>query len=188
MGTVRQIIAKAVCASGNRRFVRTHVLKPDHCPEEILGCRVGSHHYTARSFEKSVVINGDYDVTMWYTFQEGARTNLIKQSFKYTATVPVEEAEGRLERDEEVLVTEQVEPTPTAWRIAGENLEVEVETVFTVELLGEAKLTVVAYPPEVLRVNGYGEGTGVWPEEVQIDAVGNSEAETIESINSEVMG
>ncbi|MDA8211626.1 MAG: outer spore coat protein CotE [Clostridia bacterium] len=152
-GEIREIIAKTVCAKGKKRFVKEHQLCPDHRPEHILGYWVGNHHYSAKSFHDSVVITGKYDVTVWYSYEDHSKTDLCKQTFNYSEQIALGEVEGRLEKDEEVLVCERIEPTCNLAKIAGENIKFGVETAFTVEIIGEAKMIVVAYPPGILGEN-----------------------------------
>lgn len=149
-GEIREIIAKTVCAKGKKKFVKDHQIRPDHRPEHILGYWVGNHQYSAKTFHDSVVITGKYEVTVWYSYEEHSKTDLCKHTFEYNEQIVVGEFEGRLEKDEEVVVCERLEPTCRLVGITGENIKLGIETAFTVEIIGEAKLVVVAYPPSVL--------------------------------------
>lgn len=149
-GEIREIIAKAICAKGKKRFVKEHLLCPDHRPEDILGYWVGNHHYSAKSFHDCVVINGRYDVTVWYSYEDHSKTDLCKKTFDYSEQIALGEVEGRLEKDEEVLVCERLEPRCNSIKIAGENIKLGIETAFTVEIVGEAKMIVVAYSASIL--------------------------------------
>lgn len=152
-GRVTQIVTKAVCARGKKRFVNEHVLKPDFRPEKILGYWVGNHHYSAKTFEDSVVINGRYEVTVWYSFDDQSKTDLTKKSFTFSEQIPLKDTEGRLEREEEVLVTERLEPTCMSARVESENLVITVVKAFSVEIIGETKMAIVAYPASILEAD-----------------------------------
>lgn len=170
-GRVTQIIARAVCARGKRRFINRHLLTPEYRPEQILGYWVGSHHYTARTFEDKVVISGNYEVTIWYAYDDLQKTDLTKQVLSYDEHIPLKEAEGRLEKDEEVLVTEKMEPVCTAVGLEGENLAVAVEKAFSVEIVGETKMAIVAYAASILEEEDDFESE----EEADFDSEGETE-------------
>ncbi|HEX3032404.1 MAG TPA: outer spore coat protein CotE, partial [Bacillota bacterium] len=180
------IVARAVCAKGKKRFVNDHVLKPDYRPEKILGFWVGNHQYSAKTFEDKVIITGKYEVTTWYTYDEHSKTDLTKKTFSFTEQIALKEAEGRMAREEEVLVTELMEPTCLSARIEAENLVITVAKSFSVEIIGDTKMTIVAYPASILEAEEEEFDDYALPEaedgaEAGSDVGGGSEDETASS-------
>lgn len=187
-GEIREIVARTICAKGKKRFYKEHHLRPDHRPEHILGYWVGNHQYSAKSFHDSVVITGKYEVTVWYSYEDHSKTDLCKHTFNYSEQIVVGEVEGRLEKDEEVLVCERIEPTCNIVKLAGEDIKLGIETAFTVEIIGEAKMVVVAYSPSILGVDEEDEDDQVgedYDEELNGDDYEDANEEESEEDNEE---
>lgn len=146
-GKLKEIITKAVCARGWKTFVKEYELAPVCTPEKILGCWVANHQFTAKAFPNYIVIKGELDVTVWYAFDDNTKTDLLRETVTYCEEIPLQDTEGRLEKDEEIRIDERVEPVCLGARICDGELLVEVEAGFFVEIIGETKMCVLAYPP-----------------------------------------
>lgn len=150
-GKLREIITKAVCAKGSKKFVNNHCLRPEPRPEKVLGCWLANHQYQAKSFPNSVVIKGQYELNVWYTYKDNSKTEIYREAVTYTESIPFEENLGRIGKDEAIYVHEKVEPRCLAVTVDGDKIDVEVETGFYAEIVGDTKLCVLTYPKSLLE-------------------------------------
>ena len=73
-GSLREIITRATCAKGQKRFRQVHSVACSQSVESVLGYRVSGHAYTANPKANSVEIKGRYDLHIWYAYAEGTQT------------------------------------------------------------------------------------------------------------------
>ncbi len=160
-GAFRQIITRAVVATGSHRFLETHTITPARRPTSILGARVVGHEYRARPADSQVEISGSYGAEVWYSHSAGTQTELHKEKLSYRHGMPVVSVPGRVGSNETVEVTATREPGVWDARITpGGQIELVVEAAFAAEVLGPARLWVRAYPEEMVvrRLRTAGDG------------------------------
>jgi len=145
-GKLREIITKAVVARGKKSFTKVHNLQPGVRPDRVLGCWLANHEFEAKGFPNCVVVRGKYEINVWYACQDNSKTDVLKETVTYTENIPFAEAAGRLGKDEEVHVVEKCEPRAMAVKTQGNEIIVEVQSAFYVEVTGETKLCVLAFP------------------------------------------
>ncbi|MDQ7793203.1 MAG: outer spore coat protein CotE [bacterium] len=160
-GAFRQIITRAVVASGSHRYLQTHVINPVKRPTSILGARVVNHDYRARPGGSEVEIAGNYAAEVWYSHSGGTQTELAKEKLGFRENLAVTSVPGRVGSNETVEITAAREPGVWDARItSGGQIELVVETAYAAEVLGPARLWVRAYPEEVVARKLKGNGTG----------------------------
>ena len=168
-GAYREIFTKAVCARGKESFRQTHSFKPTHEPERILGCWVANHRCMARPTSESVVVDGQYDVNLWYSFSGNSQTEIVKGTICYTEQVPVDSIGGdKFGPDAEVRATVVQEPHCITRTLkqgdesSGAIIQVEVEYEFYSEVVAETKLVVRAVPAGLLLDPGNKKDDAEW--------------------------
>lgn len=152
-GAYREIFVKAVCARGKEGYKQTHSFKPAHEPDRILGCWVANHRCMARPTTESVVVDGQYDVNVWYTWGNNSQTEIVKGTICYTEQLAVESIGGdRFGPESEVRATVIQEPHCTARTLkqgddgTGTIIQLEIAKEYYAEVIAETKLIVRAVP------------------------------------------
>lgn len=148
---IREIIARTTCARGRERIERRELIVPEHTPDNILGVLVTNHSFSAVPKEQSVQMNGEFDLHVWTSYDEGRQTSVIRRTVHYSIPVAVHSLDcGRLGKDEEArarLVREL--RVRDAFITAGGDIECVISTEFACEIIGDARLWVkVCSPPE----------------------------------------
>lgn len=147
-GGLREIMTKATCAKGQKRFRQIHSIVTTHPAELVLGSRITSHTCAASPLTNSAEIKGAYDVHIWYTYAEGTLTAAEKKTVRYTEHLPVIDLEGeRLGVDESVEMTVTRDPEVIGMHVRKGAVSVEVDLEFYAEIVGETKLWVRVYEP-----------------------------------------
>ena len=145
----REIITKAVCGKGRKFSQEGHMIQPEHQPTSILGCWIINHKYKAEKKGDAVEVKGKYDINVWYSFSNNTKTNVATETVTYEDVVPLVIQEKNVLSDHvEVLARAVQQPNTLEANIAKNNQEVDVqvEREFLVEIIGETKLCVQVNP------------------------------------------
>ena len=85
--TYREIISKAVISKGKKNFSQKDEIKVSNLPTTILGCWVINHKFNGIKQNNKVVIDGSYDVNIWYSYDDDTKTDVVKSSHTYQEIV-----------------------------------------------------------------------------------------------------
>jgi spore coat protein E len=148
---VCEITARTTCARGREKVELRELIIPEHTPDNILGVLVTNHSFSAEPKEQCAQINGQFDLHVWSSYDEGRQTSVIRRTVHYTNSVAVNSLDcGRLGKDEEArarLIREL--RVRDAFITAGGDIECIISAEFACEIIGEARLWVrVCSPPE----------------------------------------
>ncbi|SDI95470.1 outer spore coat protein CotE [Natribacillus halophilus] len=145
----REIITKAVIGKGKKFSKTTHTIKPAHRPTSILGCWVINHHYDARRKGDSVEITGNYDINVWYSYEDNTKTDVASEKVSYKEHVPLKmRADEVMTDDFDVIARATKQPNTIEASISKKDKEVnvEVEKEFAAEVVGETKVSILVHP------------------------------------------
>lgn len=148
VGSLREIITRATCAKGQKRFRQVQNVATGQPVESVLGYRVSGHSYVACPKANSVEIKGHYDLHIWYAYADGTQTAVEKKTVSYIEYLPVVDLEGeRLGVEEVVAASVTREPEITSVHTRRGAVQVDIELEFYAEIIGETKLWVKVYEP-----------------------------------------
>lgn len=154
-GLCREIITKAVVAKGRKRFELPHTVRIQDRPEGILGAWVTNHKINSASAkDKCVEIQGQYDIDIWYSFNNNSKTDVVRDTRHYCEFVPVATIGGENLGNEEVRVVVSKYPRCREAVIGDDGCEfqVEVELGFHVAIIAETMLCVKTCPEEECKL------------------------------------
>ena len=80
MNEIREIVTKAVIAKGKKTIrIKANVL-PNNDTFSILGCWVINHGFTATLDQDCVKVDGNFEINIWYAYDENSKTELCGQN------------------------------------------------------------------------------------------------------------
>lgn len=140
----REIITKAVCGKGRKFSQSAHTIAPSHKPSSILGCWIINHKSKARKDDNSVIVEGSYDINIWYSFSYNTKTEVATETVTYKDVVPLSVQDENCDKFEEVNIRPLQEPNCLESNISpnGYKIVVQVEREVVVEVIGETKVCV----------------------------------------------
>ncbi len=146
MNEVREIVTRAVLSKGRKTFKICEAVTLDNEPYSILGCWVINHEFNATESNKCVNITGNFEINIWYSLDNNARTEVARAITTYEGVIKVkdvvcDETSGHTD----VIVRILQQPTCTNACIKDGNIEVEVVFEVLAEIIGEAKMMVNVY-------------------------------------------
>lgn len=156
----REIITKAVCGNGEKHTHDSHPVSPFNPPTSILGCWVINHQYEAIQKDSDTIeIHGGYDMNIWYSYHDNTKTEVVNEAVSYCDEISLSSMDGkRMDGDYDIIAKATQQPNCMECKIEGdgEEIVVDIERGFTVQIIGETKI--------IVKVDPYGNQTesGMW--------------------------
>ena len=141
MSNYKEIVTKAVVSKGKQLFTTNHNVEVSN-PSTILGCWVINHNFNGTKSNNNIVINGSYDVNIWYSYDNDTKTDVVKETNTYKEVVHmrnVDDIDG-----EEIIVRSLKQPNPVKVEINGNNINYIIEKELGIELVGDVKVRIEA--------------------------------------------
>ena len=140
-----EIITKAICGKGKKFSQNAHSITPTHKPSSILGCWVINHKFRPHYQKDMVVVEGCYDINVWYSYNNNSKTEVASETVNYRDEIPLAIKDKKVVSDRlEVFAHAIQEPNSLETNISpnGNKIVVQVEKELHVELIGETKVKV----------------------------------------------
>ena len=146
MSRTREIVTKAVVGKGKKTFTTTKSVTPTTEPDTILGCWVINHNYQGSRNQNKIIIDGSYDINIWYSCGNDTKTEVIKDTNNYREEVnsPIINEDVT---NEEVIVRSIKQPTCIRCDIVNGKIEYTIEKELGIEVVGDTKVK-IAYDEE----------------------------------------
>ena len=93
MANYREIVTKAVVSKGKKLFTTTNTVNVNNNPSTILGCWVINHNFSGTKSNNQIVINGSYDVNIWYSHDNDTKTEVLKETNTYREVINMRDRE-----------------------------------------------------------------------------------------------
>lgn len=142
MANYKEIVTKAVLGKGMKTFTDSYSVVPNCAPTTVLGCWVINHTFSGKKVNDSIVIQGSYDVNIWYSCKNDTSTEVIKETKTYEETVRVKIRESADLSSEEIIVRSLKQPTCTKAVIEDDKIVYTVEKQLGVEIVGDTKVKI----------------------------------------------
>ncbi len=141
MASFREIVTKAVLGKGKKQFTDHLSLQATNHPATVLGCWVINHNFSGILNGSKVIIQGSYDINVWYSYDNDTKTEVLKETKNYQETVSVQGNTGNTD-NEEIIVRSLSGPSCTRAEIVGDKIECTVEKTLGIELVGDTKVRI----------------------------------------------
>jgi len=139
----KEIVTKAVVGKGKKTTTSTHTVRPNNKPNTVLGCWIINHSFSGSGSNNDVYVNGNYDVNIWYSYDNDTKTDVCSGSFSYSDKMNVPIANNnKLTNNTEVIVNSLSDPNVVDVKIVGDSIEFSVRKEMGIELVGDTKIRV----------------------------------------------
>lgn len=144
MSSFKEIVTKAVIGKAKKTTTNSFSLTPEENPNTVLGCWVINNKFSGtKSNDGNVVVNGSFDVNVWYSYDADKKTAVSTQNFSYTDTLKVPLKENHILDDAtEIMVRTLRQPTVTNVVIENGVVKLDIEKELGVEIVGDTKVKV----------------------------------------------
>ena len=143
MSTFREIVTKAVIGKAKKTSGNEFNVETEQLPDTVLGCWVINHTFNGTSNFGSVLVNGAFDVNVWYSYENDTKTAVSTKRFNYTEkmNVPLKQ-DTVLDNNSEIIVRSLKQPTVTNVEIKNGIVKLTIEKELGVEIVGNTKVKV----------------------------------------------
>ena len=147
MPNFREIVTKAVIGKGKKLFTSTDSVTVENNPSTVLGCWVINHNFNGIRNGDKITITGNYDVNIWYSYDNDTKTDVIRANNSYTEIVNVRKRTEE-EENEEIIVRSLKQPSCVKIDIDGKKINYIIEKELGIELVGDIKVKIEANEEE----------------------------------------
>ncbi len=143
MSNFREIVTKAVIGKAKKTSGNTFTLETEEHPNTVLGCWVINNNFNGTNNNGSVLINGTFDVNVWYSYDNDTKTAVSTKRYSYTdkMNVPLKN-DTVLDNNSEIIVRSLKQPTVTDVKIKNGLVELNIEKELGVEIVGNTKVKI----------------------------------------------
>ena len=143
MANYKEIVTKAVVGKAKKISHNDYSLKTEEVPNTVLGCWVINHTFNGQNNNGSVLLNGSFDINVWYSYDNDTKTSVSTQRFNYSDQMNVRlKDNANLTNSSEIIVRSLKQPTVTDVKIVDGLVNLNVEKELGVEIVGDTKLKV----------------------------------------------
>lgn len=142
MANFKEIVTKAVVGKGKKTFTTNSSVTLSNTPTTILGCWVINHTFHGSKMNDKIVMDGSYDVNIWYSYDNDSKTEVIKDTNTYHEVVSVRRRDDDMVQGEEIIVRSLKQPSCTKAEINGMKIDYTIEKELGVELVGDTKVKI----------------------------------------------
>lgn len=148
MSNYKEIVTKAVIGKGKKYFKNKYSITSETTPSTILGCWIINHTFKGSVQGDDVVVNGAFDVNIWYSYDNDTKTNVINQNIKYNEIINVKTKLDVDFNDSEIIVRALKQPTCGNVQINGNIIDFEIEKELGIEVVGDTKVKILVEEDE----------------------------------------
>lgn len=139
----KEIVTKAIIAKGKKNSTNNYTLQTEETPNTILGCWVINHTFSGTNLGNKILVNGNFDVNVWYSYDNDTKTKVNTKKFAYNEllNVPLKDA-ATLTNNSEIIVRSLKQPSVTNVEVKDGNIVLDIEKELGVEIVGDTKIKV----------------------------------------------
>ena len=148
MSNYKEIVTKAVIGKGKKYFKNKYSVTSDVLPSTILGCWIINNKFKGSVQGDDVLVNGSFDINIWYSYDNDTKTAVINQNIKYNEVIAVKTKLDVDFNDSEIIVRALKQPTCGNVQINGNTIDFEIEKELGIEVVGDTKVKIMVEDDE----------------------------------------
>lgn len=143
MAYFKEIVTKAIIGKGKKTTNLNHVVDTEDNINTVLGCWVINNIFNGINNGGKVLVNGSYDINIWYSYDNNTKTNVLVRKFTYQDAMNIRIKEnGELTNTSEIIVRALNQPSVTDVTVDGNKINLTVHKEMGVEVVGDTKVRV----------------------------------------------
>lgn len=143
MANYQEILTKAVVGKGKKTCIDSYLLESKISPSKVLGCWVINHIVNPVLKNTEVYAEGEFEVHIWYAYDDDKNTELHKEKITYSELIPFKMKKGEELTTKQELKAYSLEyPSCTELKIKDNKLALTIKKDFIVDAIGEAVIKV----------------------------------------------
>ena len=143
----KEIVTKAVIGKGKKKYHNKYQITVEQKPTTILGCWIINHNFLAKENDNKIIINGSFDVNVWYSYDNDTKTTVVTKKIDY-----IEEEKLNVGNEnvvnKDVIVRSLKQPTCISAKEDGNVINLEIEKELGLEIIGDTKVKIASVEEE----------------------------------------
>lgn len=148
MSSFKEIVTKAVIGKGKKYFKNKYDVKSDVMPSTILGCWIINHKFKGYVQSDDVVVDGSFDINIWYSYDNDTKTNVINKNIKYSDLINIKTKLNVDLIDSQIIVRTLKQPTCSNVQINNNIIDFDIEKELGIEVVGDEKVKIMVEDDE----------------------------------------
>ena len=143
MSNFKEIVTKAVVGKAKKNSVDSFSVETEEVPNTVLGCWVINHTFNGVNNNGRVGVNGEYDINVWYSYDNDTKTAVSTKRYAYNDNINVNLKDNTgLSSSNEIIVRSLTAPSASTVEVEGNTLKLKVEKELGVEIVGDIKVKI----------------------------------------------
>lgn len=142
LSAFKEIVTKAVIGKGKKYYKNSYTIETENIPTIILGCWVINHKFKGTDVGGKIVIDGSFDVNIWYSYDNDTKTVVITKKITYSESVTVRQRETTDSSTKDIVVRSLKQPSCVNAKENAKTIIIEIEKELGIEVVGDTKIKV----------------------------------------------
>lgn len=138
----KEIVTKAVIGKGKKYFKNNYNLLAENNANTILGCWVINHEFKGAVSGDKVIIDGNFDINIWYSYDGDKKTAVANKNIAYSETVGVKTKNGTSLAGSDIIVRALKQPSCSNVKIKDDVIEFDIEKELGIEVVNDEKVKI----------------------------------------------
>ena len=144
----KEIVTKAIIGKGKKYYKNSYTIETENEPTTVLGCWVINHKFKGSEVGGKIVVDGSFDVNIWYSYDNDTKTTVITKKISYSESVMVRQRESTDSTVRDIMVRSLKQPNCTNAKENGKTITIDIEKELGIEIVGDTKVKVAVEDDE----------------------------------------
>ena len=139
----KEIVTKTIIGKGKKTFKDEDEVIVERNADTVLGCWVINHKMRGKKEGDYIKINGNYDINIWYSYDNNTKTDVISKKYEYEEKVRVRVKDNSTLDDDSQIIIRSLK-NPTCINISNENniIKYTISKELGIEIVGDQKIRI----------------------------------------------
>lgn len=138
----KEIVTKAIIGKGKKTFKNNYNMLIEHNANTVLGCWVINHEFKGHVENDKVIIDGNFDINIWYSYENDKKTAVEAKNIPYTETCQINLKNGSSLQGSDIIVRALKQPSCSNVKINNDVLDFDIEKELGIEVVNDAKVKI----------------------------------------------
>ena len=138
----KEIVTKAVIGKGKKYFKNNYNLVIENNANTILGCWVINHEFKGYVSNGMVIIDGSFDINIWYSYDNDKKTAVASKNIAYSETVNVKTKNGTSLEGSDIIVRVLKQPSCSNVNSKEDVIDFDIEKELGIEIVNDEKVKI----------------------------------------------
>ena len=142
MSSYKEIVTKTVIGKGKKSFNNKYSIEVNDNVSNILGCWVINHKFNGNMENNDVLVNGSFDVNIWYSYDNDTKTNVVNDTISYNDLIGIK-SRIKTSKDSEIIVKALKQPECRDVKVNNNKIDFNIEKELGIEVVGDEKIKIL---------------------------------------------